>query len=80
VPTDSDLATFLLSDGRKIAKPAKKAARWTLGKMLDDYLKAIDGSVEDNTLGTTRIHTGHLKRILQARTPIDSFIEYRLFT
>jgi integrase len=73
VPDDADLATFLLSDGRKIAKPAKKTIQWTLGKMLDAYVKAIRVSVEDNTLSTTKIHVAHLKRILRASTPVDSF-------
>jgi hypothetical protein len=73
VPPESDLATFLLSDGRKVEKPAKGTTRWTLGKMLDAYLNAIDGSVEQNTMYTTKIHASHLKRILRPQTRLEAF-------
>ena len=67
LPPDADLPTFLVSDG-KLNAPPVPARRLTLGDLRDRYLHAVSGgSLEANTLATTRIHFAHVVETLGER-------------
>jgi len=64
IPEGADIATFLLSDGRNLAKRKRSTIR-TLRQLFDAYFASIPSdSLEDTTLYGMRIHRGHLERIL----------------
>lgn len=63
LPRGVDLPLFLLSGGKRTAKPEIHEVL-TLGRLVDLYLGAHVGARESNTLGTARIHANHLKRTL----------------
>ena len=68
----ADVATFLLSDGRLNGKPTV-ARRLTLAALFGGYLEGIpDGSMEDNSLGTVKIHMSHFERILGKGFPVKA--------
>lgn len=60
-PDDADLTTFLLSDGRTVARPSLRAVR-TLDQLLNAYFKAIPvDSIEPLTIsGMENWRGGHL--------------------
>ena len=63
LPEGTDLVAYLFSDGRleQAAKPAKEIGR-TLSSLVDEYLVEVsNGSMEDNTLLTLRIHLNHIR-------------------
>lgn len=71
-PEDADLTTFLLSDGRTVARPTLRAIR-TLDQLLNAYFKAIPvGSVEPLTISGMEIHAAHLRRLLGVKFQIQS--------
>lgn len=86
-PPDSDLAAFLLSDGKLNAAPSVPQIH-SLEQLFDAYFGTMEGSDDDdleladadsesrllepNTLSGMRIHANHLKRILGRHFPILS--------
>ena len=68
----ADVATFLLADGKLNGHIRKPTIRF-LGELFDAYVAQLaDGSIEDSTRTTTKIHVKHLKRILGQRTRIEA--------
>ena len=74
VPPGMDITTFLLHDGRPPdAAPESRPPEITFAQFRDDYLKTIgNGSVEKNTLYTSKIHLAHLAGTLGERFPVVS--------
>lgn len=71
-PDDADLTTFLLSDGRSVARPSLRGIR-TLDQLLNAYFKAIPvDSIEPLTISGMEIHAAHLRRLLGAKLQIQS--------
>ncbi len=71
-PEGSDLAAFLLSDGRETSKPERPALR-TLGDLFDAYFRSLpEGGLETTTLAGMRLHEQHLRRHLGATLPLLS--------
>ena len=67
LPEGGDLLTFLLSDGKLSGAPAPDPtltpAPPTLREIVDRYLAALgNGTVEANSLATTRMHLNHFLR------------------
>ncbi len=72
VPEGSDVATFLLSDGRQSAKRERSEIR-TLTQLLSSYFENIPSdSLEENTLDGMRTHRRHLERLLGQNLPIQA--------
>ena len=71
IPSDADLMTFLLSDG-KMERRIQLTTAITLKALCDQYLAALpEGSLESNTIYTLKIHLNHLQVVLGERLPID---------
>ncbi|MCA9124181.1 MAG: site-specific integrase [Planctomycetaceae bacterium] len=67
IPTDADIPSFLLSDG-KLANKVNVKRKLSLSDLFANYTAAIpQGSLEQNTLDTAQIHMDHIKRILGMR-------------
>jgi integrase len=69
LPDGGDLLTFLLSDGKlsgvPITPPVPAPAKLTLREISDRYLATLgNGTVEANSLATTRMHLQHFLRKL----------------
>ena len=69
LPEGGDLLTFLLSDGKlsgaPVPDPTPTPAAPTLREIADRYLAALgNGTVEANSLATTRMHLNHFLRKL----------------
>ncbi len=64
LPTNADVMTFLLSDGKLARSPqAASAPAKTLREVVELYLAALgNGSVEANSLETVRLHLNHVRR------------------
>jgi integrase len=72
LPDDSDVASFLLSDGQQRSKP-KKATIRTLQHLCDRFLKSIpEGALEESTVAGMEVHIRHLKRLLCSAFAIRS--------
>ena len=73
IPADTrELATFLLSDGKLSEKPALPTVT-SLSDVFSSYRNAMsNGSMEPNSLATTKIHTNHLQRILDSESSFRS--------
>jgi integrase len=72
VPEASDVATFLLSDGRQSAKRERSEIR-TLSQLLSSYFENIPPeSLEENTIDGMRTHRRHLERLLGENLPIQA--------
>ena len=70
MPADSDPAIWLMSDGRKRAKPVHSPQqKCQLSNVCEAYLKDQVHKA-DTTLGSERQHIRHLKRVLRESTPI----------
>ncbi|QDT37672.1 tyrosine-type recombinase/integrase [Stratiformator vulcanicus] len=69
VPGSADVATFLLSDGKRgDGSEANKRTTTTLSALFSDYFDQLaDGTLEASTLLTMQIHGRHLKRVLGSR-------------
>lgn len=64
IPEDADIASFLLSDGRKVGRAEAPPIR-TLKQLCDAFFDAIPaGSVEDSTIEGMKSQAQNLKRIL----------------
>jgi hypothetical protein len=64
VPEGADVAAFLLSDGRALAKPTLPKIR-SLKQLLNAYMASLPaGSVEQSTRQGMDIHIAHLRRVL----------------
>ena len=64
VPEGADVAAFLLSDGRAMARPTLPKMR-TLKQLLDAYMGSLpDGAIEESTRQGMDIHIAHLLRVL----------------
>ncbi|MEX1223999.1 MAG: site-specific integrase [Pirellulales bacterium] len=71
IPTDADIAAFLLSDGQINGRPQPRSTIRTLKNLCDAFKYAIpDGSLEANTLVYLDIHIRHLKRHMGANASI----------
>lgn len=71
IPSDADLLTFLLSDG-KLTRPVEVSAGITLGDLCQRYLDSLPrGTLEANTVYTLNIHLSHLKEVLGERFRVD---------
>jgi hypothetical protein len=68
LPEDADIATFVLTDGRRAEKPSP-VQRLTLEDAFKDYQSARQ-SIEATTLTTIKIHLAHVSRILKPRTQL----------
>jgi len=67
MPAETDVATFLLSDGKLNGKPTIKKSL-TLAALFEDYRESQpEDSVECGTIYTANIHINHLVRILGRR-------------
>ncbi len=70
VPPDADLGRFLVSGGKRIARPALKSPL-TLGELLGRYqAEHPDGVKESSTRSTEKIHIAHLLRIIDRQTVV----------
>ncbi|MCA9124659.1 MAG: site-specific integrase [Planctomycetaceae bacterium] len=64
IPEGADVATFLLSDGKRTAKREHSPIR-TLAELMDAYFDGLpENSLEDNTLYLMKLHRRHLERLL----------------
>ena len=64
MPEGADVAAFLLSDGRAMARPMLPKMR-TLQQLLDAYMGSLpDGAIEESTRQGMDIHIAHLRRVL----------------
>ena len=64
VPEGADIAAFLLSDGRALARPTLPKMR-TLKQLLDAYMASLpSGAIEPSTRQGMDIHIAHLRRVL----------------
>jgi integrase len=74
LPSGMDIVTFLGHDGKPPNKTSESGSpEITLARLRDDCLKAVGkGSVEKNTLYTSKIHLVHLASTLGERFPITS--------
>ena len=74
VPSGMDIVTFLGHDGKPPNTDAESAQPGiTLGQLRDGYLETIgNGSVEVNTLYTSKIHLAHMANTLGEQFPITS--------
>ena len=60
VPDEADVAAFLLSDGRAMARPTLPKMR-TLKQLLDAYMDSLpEGAIEQSTRQGMDIHIAHL--------------------
>jgi integrase len=72
IPLDADPAQFILSDGKRTAKPTISVVR-SLGKLFETYeAQFTQGAKERNTRRVEKIHAAHLKRLIGAATPLGS--------
>lgn len=72
VPEGADLGLFVVTDGRLINEPTPEQDL-PIGSLYDLYRESLpDGSIEDSTLLTIRIHLKHLARILKPKTSLSS--------
>ena len=72
LPDHTDLASFLLSDGRRNGKPRAPEVN-ILKELLERYLASVPpGCIEDSTRKVLQIHQRHLARILGNSFPIQS--------
>jgi integrase len=74
VPSGMDVATFLRHDGKPPDTTREgNVPEITFAQFRDGYLKTIgNGSVENNTLYTSKIHLTHIANTLGERFPIAS--------
>lgn len=72
IPPEADVATFLLSDGKRVDQP-QAIQPLTLADLFDSYFSSLpDGALEENSLYTARIHRNHLQEVLGKDFPIES--------
>ena len=72
VPSDCDLLTFLVSDG-KLQKRVCARKTLTLEEIFREYQCCVsNGSIETNTLCTIKIHLNHILKILRKKTAIQN--------
>jgi len=65
LPSDADLPTFLLSDGRVAERPQLPPERLTLDSLAKQYAEVhSNGALESDTLETAQIHLRHFGRTL----------------
>ncbi len=70
LPVNTDPAEFILSDGKVVAKPVAEKPI-TLAELLERYeTQFTDGAKESNTRANERVHFGHLRRLIGAKTPV----------
>jgi integrase len=68
VPSDVDVATFLMSDCRIGGTAPKRAGAETLTQLFAVYFEQVGSDkLEESTLQGMRIHRGHLERLLGKR-------------
>lgn len=75
MPPDADIATFLLSDGKLTRRLQDQSVPTllTLGALRAQYLQAhSNGTLEDSSVATVRIHLGHFVRSLGEKSPLQS--------
>jgi len=61
VPAGTDIVDFIVNDGKAADTSVPAPAKVTFGEIRERYLHAAgNGSIEDNTLLTLRIHLNHL--------------------
>ena len=74
MPPGMDIGTFLRHDGKTSdITPESHPPAITFAQFRDGYLKTVgNGSVEKNTLYTSKIHLAHLAETLGERFPIES--------
>lgn len=70
LPADADVATFLLSEGRRAQKAAVSDLR--LGDLCDRYrTQATPGKLEPSTIKMIEIHHRHFKRVMGERSRVS---------
>lgn len=70
LPTNADIGTFFLSDGKLAGKPELPKVR-TLGELFEHYLNSLpEGAKERSTIACEKIHMEHLKKHLGSKAPL----------
>lgn len=70
IPAGADVGRFVVTEGRLAEAPAPEAT-YPLESLYEEYRKTLpEGSVEESTLTTTRIHLAHLARLLGPKTQL----------
>ena len=78
IPGGSDVATFLLSDG-KLNGSVRAHSGMDLGTLFDEFLGALrEGALEETTLSCIKTHRRHFERILGASCKIEQLSVERL--
>jgi len=75
LPPDADIGTFLLSDGKFNGAPSALPPQQllTLGELRDQYLAVhANGSMEENSLDTVRMHLRHVIATLGVSLRVNS--------
>ena len=71
VPDDTDVPTFLLSDGRRNGKLKTPKIRF-LRELLDAFVAQIPAnSIEESSRHLMETHVRHLKKVFGARLPVS---------
>lgn len=72
IPEGSDVATFLLSDGKKTVN-RRRAEVNTIAQLFDAYFASLPvNSLEESTLASMHIHRDHFLRIVGPKVHIQS--------
>ncbi len=67
IPAGGDVATFLMTEGKKVGKTLIKDCR--LGDLIDKFFDGLrEGSLEENSIKTMKTHCKQLNRLLGSRT------------
>ncbi|HEV8058718.1 MAG TPA: tyrosine-type recombinase/integrase [Gemmataceae bacterium] len=73
VPPETDIVAFVKAGGNVDDKPRPTIQRIQLGKLTESYLSALgNGSIEDNSLATVRMHLKHFTTSLGERFDIQT--------
>lgn len=67
IPTGGDVATYLMTEGKKVGKTVIKDCR--LGDLIEKFFDGLaEGSLEENSIKTMKTHCKQLNRLLGSRT------------
>lgn len=73
IPSDADVITFLMSDGKQTQAPESRNAAPTLHKLIQQYFHELpDGAMEENSVATLHTHTKHLLKHLGGSTRLKA--------
>jgi integrase len=67
IPAGGDVATFLMTEGKKVGKTVIKDSR--LRDLIEQFFDALpEGNLEENSVKTMKTHCKHIKRLLRPGT------------